>query len=227
MGKPVFVSYEEYYLASFKLTQSVLSSGFIPDIVCAVARGGNTPANVFTYVLKSLKIPSKFVTAFLRSYNKGTSDELVKIEGYTLQPEYFWPGCKVLGLDDTFDSGKTQGVFVADIHDRNPSIMLEDIKFGVLDYKEKEYYSPPDIVRFRRLYDKKDPEKIYELPNLLKAPNYYVNLFHLATEEDNPWRWYPHETEGYTIEEIRNAMGPNIGDVIEGIRALNLPKKED
>jgi hypothetical protein len=42
--------------------------------------------------------------------------------------------------------------------------MLEDIKFGVLDYKEKEYYSPPDIVRFRRLYDKKDPEKIYELP---------------------------------------------------------------
>jgi hypothetical protein len=35
------------------------------------------------------------------------------------------------------------------------------------------------------------------------------------------------ETEGYTMRKIRNAMGPNIGDVIEGIRALNLPKKED
>ena len=130
MGQKLYLAPQRYFSDCFKLTLAVLSSGFVPDIVCSVVRGGSAPANVFSDVLKSLNIPSKFVCVFMRSYDKGKQDGYVKIEGYTLQPELFWPNSKVLGLDDVFDSGTSQGVFVADIHVRNRHIPLENIKFG-------------------------------------------------------------------------------------------------
>jgi hypoxanthine phosphoribosyltransferase len=225
MGTKLYIDPQRYFSDCFKLTLAVLSSGFVPDIVCSVVRGGSTPANVFSDVLKSLGIPSKFVCVFMRSYNKAQRDGYVKIEGYTLQPEHFWPGCKILGLDDVFDSGTSQGVFVADIQDRNPSIPLENIRFGVLDYKQIEGYSPPDPVRFKRLYDLENPGIVHELPNLLKTPSYYVNTYPIKTPDENPWLWYPHETEDHSIDELREKMGDDIGDIVEQIRTLSLAKK--
>jgi hypoxanthine phosphoribosyltransferase len=225
MGEKLYLDPRRYFLDCFKLTLAVLSSGFVPDIVCSVVRGGSTPANVFSDVLKSLNIPSKFVCVFMHSYNKGRQDGYVKIEGYTLLPEHFWPGCRVLGLDDVFDSGISQGVFVADIHDRNPRIPLDNIRFAVLDYKQIEGYTPGDIVRFRPLYDPDDHDTIHELPNPLKIPSYYVNSYPIKSQEENPWLWYPHETEDHSLEEIREFMGEDIGDVVEKIRALGLAKK--
>jgi hypoxanthine phosphoribosyltransferase len=224
MAKKLLISPEQYYLNCFKLAKAVVDSGYRPNVVYDILRGGATVGNVMYEVFSSIGWEIKLAAVLTQSYygTEQNKEKIVKIAGYTLPPDEIYEGSKILLIEDLCDSGRSLGSVIFDILDQNPLIKRENIQVAVLDYKVLRYESYPPTVKFRRLYEP-DRKKIYEVSNPFSGPDFWVNQYIIKTEEENPWISYPHEIIDLSLEEIYQNMGRDIMDIVKSLEKKNSP----
>lgn len=130
------VTWEEAEELARRLAYSVMNSGYVPDLVIAIGRGGYVPARVVCdYMMQerltSIRIEHWGVAASMKEEVKVTFPLSVDIEGK-----------KVLIIDDVTDTGDT----LVTATDYIGSLRPKEIRTGVLQHKtcstfEPDYYS--------------------------------------------------------------------------------------
>ena len=184
-----FISGNEQVRMSHHLAESVYDSGFRPDMIIALWRGGAFVGVCVQEYLQFLETPSggktrPIVTVSVRTSSResgtGEQKKVVDIHGtnYCVRKLKKKPGSRVLIVDDVFDSGRTMEALLADFKRRLGEETIPTVfKVAVTFYKPK-----------RRAV------------NLV--PDYYV-------ESTDDWLVFPHEMDGLTLADIakRNQKG--------------------
>lgn len=132
----LFVSPTAQYELSVKLARLVFKSGFAPDCIIGVLRGGAVPGLVMHEMLKleGMDIPFDFVTA--KSYNGMNQDKGVEVRGLT---EVVVKGKSILLVDDLWDTGRT----ICELASKLTKMGARDVVVATLYFKPtKNQYAP-------------------------------------------------------------------------------------
>ncbi|MDO5676397.1 MAG: phosphoribosyltransferase [Propionibacteriaceae bacterium] len=97
------LTWEGFGEASRELSRTVVASGFLPEIIIAVARGGLTLAGAMTYSL-GVKLSDAINVEFYTDVNETLPDPILLAP--MLDTESI-AGRKILVVDDVADSGRT------------------------------------------------------------------------------------------------------------------------
>jgi hypothetical protein len=134
------ITWEEAYQLSRRLAQQIKSSGFRPDLVIAIGRGGYVPARIacdflLHNLLTSIKVEHWDIAASKRPEAKVRFPLAVDIRGQS-----------VLIIDDVTDTGDTLRATL----DYVKELGAGEMKTGVLQHKvtstvEPDFY--PDIIK--------------------------------------------------------------------------------
>lgn len=179
-----YVSPDELKIDSFKLGTAIIESGFRPDFMVALWRGG-APIGCYVHeLLKYCKINTDHIAIRTSKYSgvdKANSEVVVDDLSYLV--ERFEKKSKVLIVDDIYDTGLS---VTAVINTLKSQVLPENF---------------PDDIRVATVFYKPTRNKTERIPN------YYVN-------ETDRWVVFPHEIEGMDVEEICFAMGDEIGNLV-------------
>ncbi|MCH5291911.1 MAG: phosphoribosyltransferase [Treponema sp.] len=176
-----FLSYEEVRNNALMLVHRIYrEDGFVPDVIYASLRGGAYMANViseyYKVALKDHK-PVLYAAVVARSYTDVSSQDAVRIDGWTYSPQYLRMGDKVMLVDDICDSGRTLNFLVGEL--LKTGIPRESIKVVVHDYKCFAYKKPLPI-----------------------QPDYWCRKLDVLEPGQNSWiNYMSHEMVGLTAEE--------------------------
>ncbi len=194
----VFISPETMRNNSFRLGAQIYASGFYPDVIYIVLRGGANTGNPISEFFKWVRAEHPelrrilFAAVTARSYTGIGEREEVRVEGWTYHPDHLRCGDRVLFLDDVYDRGLTISHLVGII--MNKGIPRNDIKVAVHDYKRRIYLNPPPLV----------------------VPDFWHQCYELRKPEDDPWLHYlSHELEGLTEEEMRKQLFPHDSELVD------------
>ena len=139
MGKPevpikcYFVSWDLAYSLGRKIAHNIRASGFVPDIVIGVARGGLVPARIVCDFLHQKDLTSIKVEHWGIAVTHGTA----RIK-FPLPEEIDISGKKILIVDDVADTGDSYHVILDHINKRSPA----EVKTAVLQYKTCSTFIP-------------------------------------------------------------------------------------
>tara|TARA_B100000700_G_C14841853_1_gene759614 strand:+ start:75 stop:596 length:522 start_codon:yes stop_codon:yes gene_type:complete len=104
----LYISSNQYLNDSFKLADNIYKSGFEPDIVVGIWRGGSIPAITIHEYLRYRGIPALSSVIITRSYNNiGQQSEHVYIDISNKVLDNLKIADKILIVDDVLDTGKT------------------------------------------------------------------------------------------------------------------------
>lgn len=167
------------------LGKKIEESGFWPDIIYMVLRGGCYLANVlseyFHFIANGRNIP--LVAAVVcRSYDGLNNTDSLSMRGWTYDPSNLKTHNKVLLVDDIFDSGRTLNRIAQQIN--ACGIPRENLKLIVHDYKVKHY-----------------DNKQIQLPF---QPDFFCRRFDFNSPQEELWIHYlSHELIGLTEDEFK------------------------
>ncbi len=128
-----FVSWDEAYRLGKKLARKIKASGFIPDIIIGVSRGGLVPARIVCDILLQKDLAAIKVEHWGIASTSGTA----RIK-FPLPEEAGISGKKVLIVDDVADTGDTYNVIVEHLKEKSPA----EIRTAVLQYKTCSTFVP-------------------------------------------------------------------------------------
>ncbi|MCF4120208.1 phosphoribosyltransferase [Antribacter sp. KLBMP9083] len=97
------LTWQQFPVAVRQLAEQVVASGFVPDVVVAVARGGLVPGGAVAYALGTKGVGTLNIE-FYTDIGKTLDDPRVLPP---LMDTSELPGSKVLVVDDVADSGRT------------------------------------------------------------------------------------------------------------------------
>lgn len=131
--KCYFVSWDKAYRLGRKIARKIKKSGFIPDLVIGVARGGLVPARIVCDFLHQKDLTS------VKAEHWGIAATLgnARIK-YPLPEEIDISGKRILVVDDVADTGETYQVIVKHIIERSPA----EVRTAVLHYKTCSTFIP-------------------------------------------------------------------------------------
>lgn len=195
----------DYKLDSFRLARRIFDSGFMPDFVIPIWRGGAAPFLYVTEAFKRYGIDCEHAPAQGYSYNgvgkQGevgirSIDEIISIINGQIPDKNGVNKIyrKILLGDDVFDSGKTMLAFVEKLKKE----LKHEYKAKIATVYWKPYANKTNIV-----------------------PDFFVRRFDPITvggEEKFPWIVFPHEVSDLSDDELR-IYYPNVADIL-----LNEPK---
>ena len=164
-----FVPYDMIRNNAIKMAYRIYRDGFIPDIIYVSLRGGAYMGNVISEYFKFITDEARpvfYAAVVARSYTDVSTQEEIKIDGWTYSPDLLKGGEKVLLVDDVYDSGRTVNYLTEELLRRG--LKRDDIKVVVHDYKVRHY-----------------------LPDTLPIhPDYYCRKIEVPTAEDETWIHY-------------------------------------
>lgn len=134
------VKHEEAYELSYQLAQQILKTGYRPDVVVAIARGGFPPAR---YICDFLDL-TELAGIRIKHYAAGGLEQENTDLKYPLNAPV--RNRNILIIDDVNDTGKTLQVAVKHLADLKP----KNIKVGVLHEKSESSF----VADFVALYVK-------------------------------------------------------------------------
>lgn len=126
------ISWDRFYQLSQRLAHSIRASGFRPDIVVAIGRGGYMPARILSDYLNVFDLASIKIEHY-----RGTRRESVVRIRYPLQADI--SNRVVLLVDDVSDSGDTFDVAIRHLREHGEPAAL---KTAVLHHKRASRYVP-------------------------------------------------------------------------------------
>ncbi len=178
-----FVPYDTIRNNALKMAYRIYKDGFIPDIIYVSLRGGAYMGNVISEYFKFITgetNPVFYAAVVARSYTDVSTQEEVKIDGWTYSPDLFHGGEKVMLVDDVYDSGRTVN-YLTEVFMRK-GLPRANIKVVVHDYKVREYLP--------------DTHPIH--------PDYWCRKIEVPTLEDETWIHYmSHELVGLSAAEAQ------------------------
>lgn len=132
------LSYEEFGRASRELAAQIVSSGFHPEIIVAIARGGMIPGGALSYAL-GVKLVDAINIEFYTDVEQTLPDPILLaplLDAGAIQ------GKKVLVVDDVADSGRTLQMSLELL-----TGMGADVRTAVLYAKPRSVMQPEYIWR--------------------------------------------------------------------------------
>jgi hypothetical protein len=126
------VSWDQFHTLARQLALRVQSSGFKPDMIVAIGRGGYMPARVLSDYLDIYNL-SGFKIEHYRAAKKQAEARV----RYPLSANV--KGLKLLLVDDVSDGGETFEVAVSHLHERGPPA---EIRTAVLHHKIVSSFIP-------------------------------------------------------------------------------------
>jgi len=195
-----FVPYDMIRNNAIKMAYRIYRDGFIPDIIYVSLRGGAYMGNVISEYFKFITDEARpvfYAAVVARSYTDVSTQEEIKIDGWTYSPDLLKGGEKVLLVDDVYDSGRTVNYLTEELLRRGRK--RDDLKVGVHDYKVRHY-----------------------LPDTLPIhPDYYCRKIEVPTAEDETWIHYmSHELVGLTAVEAQEHYIDKDPDLAEAMRLV-------
>ncbi len=202
-----FIGFEEIRNNALLLGRAILDSGFLPDVLYVSLRGGAYLGNVLSEYL-NLHRPSGrkmlYAAVVAHSYTDIRSQQAIRVDGWTYDPQYLRSGDKILFVDDIYDSGRTINYLVDVILAKG--LPRSDVRVAVHDYKR---YADRDTLPI--------------------VPDYYCRLWDIYEPKDDLWIHYlSHELVGLTMEEIernylRKGQEEKLQEVLRSIPSLRNP----
>lgn len=108
MERKIYLDARDYLRDSWRLARQVLDSGWRPDVLLALWRGGAGVGVAVHEFLKAKGLPLRHMPVKCASYTGiGTSRAHVTFEHADGMIAALAPGSKVLVVDDVFDTGRT------------------------------------------------------------------------------------------------------------------------
>lgn len=126
------VSWGEVYRLTALLARQIKDSGYKPDLVVAIARGGYVPARLICDFLDIYDLTSVRVSHYTAGSDKEETARLSSPLCMNIE------GLKVLLIDDLTDTGDTIEVALQHIRTFNPL----EIRVGVLQHKKQSMLRP-------------------------------------------------------------------------------------
>jgi hypoxanthine phosphoribosyltransferase len=127
-----YISWGRFYSLSRSLSHTVFESGFKPDIIVAIGRGGYIPARILSDFLHVMNL-----TTFKIEHYSGTQKKTVAQIRYPLAGGT--AGKKVLLVDDVCDTGDTFVLASKHLQDR---LQPGEVRTAVLHYKKTSSFMP-------------------------------------------------------------------------------------
>jgi len=127
-----FVTWEEQYRLAKMLAERIRSSGYRPDLVIAIGRGGFIPARILCDLLSISRLTS------VKAEHWGTPAE--KEDRAVIRYPLCIPieGAKVLIVDDVTDTGESMALVLEYVKALGPS----EVRTAVLQHKEVSRFVP-------------------------------------------------------------------------------------
>lgn len=191
----IYISAQQLMEDSLELGRQVLESGFRPNYIVGVWRGGTPVGIAVQELLDFYGVETDHISIRTSSY-KGMQqrDEKseVRVHGLSYLTRQMNYDDSLLIVDDVFDTGLSVKAIIDYLRKRSRRNMPEDVRVATA------YFKPA-----RNRTDFK--------------PDYYAH----ATDE---WLVFPHEMEGLSMEEITKNK-PYLLSVIESLDAKMKPVK--
>ncbi len=130
--KVELVSWSEITRLTARLAGQIRSSGFNPDIVVAIARGGYVPARLLCDHLDKYSLTSIRITHYLAGAHRTKQARLAEALHVDIT------GFKVLLVDDVDDSGDTLALALSHLRGKKPG----ELKSAVLHHKRESVIVP-------------------------------------------------------------------------------------
>lgn len=127
------LTWETFGAASRELTQEIVGSGFVPDIVIAIARGGLIPAGAIAYAM-GVKAAGTLNVEFYSDIEETLPDPVVLAP---LLDTDAIVGKRLLVVDDVADSGRTLALVVELLKKHT-----EEVKSAVIYTKPRSIIAP-------------------------------------------------------------------------------------
>ena len=173
--KKVYLDARDYLRDMWRLGRQVLDSGWKPDVLLALWRGGAEVGVAIHEFLKTQGVSVRHMPIKCSSYTGiGTSNVEVRFEHADSVLQNLKPGTKVLVVDDVFDTGRT----AAAMHEKLEAIGC-DMKMACVYWKPEKNltkFSPDFHVRtldrwivFPHEIEGLTPEEIAEKDEVLAA----------------------------------------------------------
>ncbi|WP_202319999.1 phosphoribosyltransferase [Archaeoglobus neptunius] len=129
--KCILYTWEDIHRLCRKLSEEIRKSGFEPDVVVAIARGGWVPARIVCDYLDIKELYSVMTEHWGVATRTG--------EARIVQPlNVDIRGKKVLIVDDVADTGDTINIVSKHVREYSPA----ELKVAVVDYKKTSKYVP-------------------------------------------------------------------------------------
>ncbi len=125
------LTWERIYALCLKLSQDIIKSGYTPDAIVAVGRGGWIPARILSDFLNLRELYS--VKAEYWDVAKTRENAMI-----TQPINVDINGKKILVVDDVADTGETLSVVVSHLRKAGAG----EIKSAVLQYKKTSVFAP-------------------------------------------------------------------------------------
>jgi hypoxanthine phosphoribosyltransferase len=136
MKEKTFVNWENLEKLCQIVSRKIDDSGYIPDILIAIVRGGMVPARIISSELKNPKLYC-IKYEYYDENNMPTNEPLL-----TQTLDISLNGKKILLIDEVADSGNTIQKAIAYLF----SLKAKEIKTAVLHYKYSSSFTPDYFV---------------------------------------------------------------------------------
>jgi len=174
-----FVQEEELLNDAYRLAVKVFESGFRPNFIVGIWRGGSTVGIYVQECLQYLGVETDHIA--IRTSYRGMDEYLKKIDavenirvhGLKYLYENLNRGDKLLIVDDVFGTGKNVSAVIKRLEDKLKRNMPQDVRLAMPYYKPSKNKSS-------------------------RTPDFYLH-------ETDQWLVLPYELTGLSIDEIQTS----------------------
>lgn len=190
--KRTFVAADELLLDSFRLAVKIRDSGFRPDYLVGLWRGGSAVGIAVQEGLEYFGIETDHIavrTSYtgLPGYSKMVDQaESIRVHGLQYLLEHVCSHHSLLIVDDVCGTGSSVNAVVEQLARKARRNLPDDIRVATVWYRQGE--------------------------KTLRVPDYYVR-------ETSDWLILPYELSGVDVEELR-ANKPEIAPVVDRLAEL-------
>ncbi len=131
-----FISAQNLLLDSFRLAKAVLDSGYKPNYIVALWRGGSSIGIAVQEFLAYKGVETDHIAVRTSKY-KGVdqTEEQVRVHGLDYLVERVNAGDRLLFIDDVYDTGLSMKAVLDTLRERTKERMPREIKIATVYYK--------------------------------------------------------------------------------------------
>lgn len=186
------VSAEELLCDSFRLAAEVFESGFRPDFLVGLWRGGSAVGIAVQEGLEHFGVPTDHI-AIRTSYSGAarysemiSKADAIRVHGMQYLLENLGAEHSMLIVDDVYSTGSSVTAVIKQLAERTRRNLPGDIRIATVWYRPSE--------------------------RTLRTPDYFV-------QETRDWLVLPYELTGFSIPELRSQR-PELEELIDRLETL-------
>jgi len=187
-----YIAANDLLLDSFQLAANIVDSGFKPDFLVGLWRGGSAVGIAVQEGLDFLGCKTDHIA--IRTSYRGQEEypemidkaEAIRVHGLRYLHERICAEHSMLIVDDVYSTGSSVNAVIKTLSKKSRRNLPQDIRIATV------WFRPTD--------------------RTIRAPDFYVH-------ETNDWLILPYELSGLSLEELREHK-PEIQPVIDRLTAL-------